>query len=779
MTKPLPIDKLRDDFDAALADGHVVVSAATGSGKSTRLPLWARERGPVLVVEPRRVACTALADYVADLAGTTVGEKVGYAIRFDQSHSEQTEIVFATPGVALRWLSESRASRFAAVMLDEFHERRWDTDLLLALLKARGDHRLVLTSATLAASRLAAYLDAPLLESEGKNFPVEVTYALTGSRDMPDRKELDARVAKAVKQALKEDPGDVLVFLPGRAEIQAAHSALSAIDAERITLHATVPRAEQRRALTPAGKQRVILATNVAETSLTIPGVTRVIDSGLERRTHQRNGRTVLTLAPISRANAEQRRGRAGRTAPGRCLRLWGDQAPLDDFTPPEVQREPLTEMMLAAAAAGAQLQALDFPDPLPEKSLAQARDSLLAMRAIDADGTITGHGRALFSLPIDTLFAHLITAMPDDRARGAMADLSAALSTRAAILRLPSGEQQRRILADWQPVPCDATTLIMALRQTPPEELRHDSKARKEARRLATQIRQRLGLPGIPEAMDFERDVLMRGALEAVPELAFVRREKRRHAMGNGYREVTIGDDTRLEEDGEAALVFDDHSVPGKRGTRQTFTVATCLAPVPLSMLVETGLGRIETGRVRLEDSRPVAVQERHYAGRIIDRRETEPEGDALRAALARLILENRLLKPVGRQLPEDIRQWHLYVALGHGEGDTPEPETWLEGRLNELGVESAADLALIEPDDLAFPGIPDWERQRFDARYPARLNIDTMQLAVHYDVARKRITVERVGGDRKTQPQRWELPAWSGWRIRFRDGSKVVDIK
>lgn len=779
MTDALPIDKLRHDFDAALAKGPVVVAAATGSGKSTRLPLWARKQGPVLVVEPRRVACTALADYVATLADTAVGRGVGYAIRFDHRYGDDSDIVFATPGVALRWLSDGTLSRFSTVILDEFHERRWDTDLLLALLRARGDHRLVLTSATLAAKPLAEYLGAPLLESEGRNFPVEVAWSAASPRDMPTRRDLAQRVSQAVRRALTQTDGDILVFLPGRGEIQDARSALSGAPAELVTLHATVPRAEQRLALVPGDKQRVILATNVAETSLTIPGVTRVIDTGLERRTHQRNGRTVLTLAPISRANAEQRRGRAGRTGPGACLRLWGEHAPLDAFTPPEVQREPLTEMMLAAAAAGEQLAALDFPDRLPEKALDQARDGLREMKALDETGRITEHGHALFGLPIDTLFAHLITAMPDDSTRGAMADLSAALSTRPPVLRLPSGEQARQQLAQWQSLPCDATTLILALRSEPPDMLRHDARARDEARRLATQIRRGLGLGALPDGIDFDRETLMRAALAAVPSLAFVRREKRRHAMGNGRREVTIGEDSRLEEDAEAALVFDDHSVPGKRGTRQTFTLGTCLAPIPLAMLIDADLGERVPGPVRLEDGRPVRVEERHYANRVIERRQHEPTGDALTAALAHLILQGRLLKPAGERLREDIRQWRLYVALGHDQGHTPDAHDWLDHRLRELGVESADDLALLEPGDLAFPGIPEWERQRFDERYPSSLTIDTMQLAVHYEVDRKRITVERTGGDRKTQPQRWELPAWQGWRIRFRDGSKVVDIK
>lgn len=779
MTQALPIDALQLDFRAALNDGSVVVAAATGSGKSTRLPLWARELGPVLVVEPRRVACTALAGYVAQLDGAEPGREIGYAIRFDHQCRDDTPVVFATPGVALRWLSEGKADRFATVILDEFHERRWDTDLLLALLKERGEHHLVLTSATLAARNLASYLDSPLLESEGKQYPVEVTYMDAEDRDMPASKGLDQRVGKAVKKALGHTDGDILVFLPGRGEIRGAEQALSGVDAEVIPLHATVSPEQQKRALYPGERRRVILATNVAETSLTIPGVTLVVDSGLERRTHQRNGRTVLSLAGISQANAEQRRGRAGRTQPGECWRLWGRNAPLDTFTPPEVQREPLTEMMLAAAAAGKRLDELVFPDALPDKALTQASESLRAMNSLDEDGRITEHGRALFALPIDTLFAHLITAMPDATTRGAMADLTAALSTRPRLLRLPTGERARRELADWQPTSCDATTLIQAVRQEPRTELSPDQKARKEARRLASQIRRSMELGDIPETLDFEREAWLQAVVEASPELAFVRRAKRRQAMGNGYREVTVGEDSRLEDDAEAALVFDDHSVPGKRGTRETFTIGTCLAPVPLTLLVDADLGETVPGDLNWRDGEPRLVTERHYANRVIDRRETRPEGATLRTALARQILADRLLQPAGETLRQDLAQWALYVELGHDSGEVPEAETWLENRLAELGVEQPEDIELVEPDDLKFAGIPDWERKRFDEKYPRTLTVDTLKLDVEYDVRRKRVTVEKTGGARKNPPQRWELPAWSGWKVRYRDGSKVVDVK
>lgn len=776
----LPIDPLAPRFREALADGHVVVAAATGSGKSTRLPLWCRESGPVLVVEPRRVACTALAHFLADGSGESVGETVGYAIRFDSAWSKDTEVLFATPGIALRWLGEGRLDGFRTVMLDEFHERRWDTDLLLALLLRRDRHRLVVTSATMAAAKLGRYLEATRLEAEGRSYPVSLHHLADDPREMPDRRGIEAGVRAGVERALRETDGDVLVFLPGRGEIEMAASALGSLDVPLIPLHAGIPSREQQAALTPGRKRRIILATNVAETSLTIPGVTAVVDSGLERRTARRNNRTVLQLAPIARSNAEQRRGRAGRVAPGRCYRLWGEQAPLAEFTPPETQREELTEMMLAARVAGEDLDSLAFPEHLPEKSLAQARERLRELGAVDGEGRLTEHGRALFSLPIDAHFAHLITAMPDTATQAAMIDLTAALTTRPPLFRLPDGGHERAVLAEWQPAACDATTLIAVLRQPPPSPLAFNRRGCEEARRLARQIRAALGLSKtIPEECDFDRERLVAAAAEAAPSLAFVRRERRREAMGNGIGEVFVSEASRLEPDSEAALVFDDHSVPGRRGTRETRTVATCLAPVSLRLLARLGLGERHAGRTVWEQGVPVVEEERHYANRVIARDRRVPEGPLLREAVCRLVLEGRLLAPAGERLKADIAQWELYVRLGHGEGEVPEPADWLLERLAVLGLEEPDDLQLIEADDLVFPGIPEWERKDFDRRFPARFSLGDLKLAVNYDVRRRRITLDRLGGTRKTQPKRWELPAWQGWTIRYREGSKVVEVR
>lgn len=776
----LPIDEHYQSFQNALENGHVVVTADTGSGKSTRLPLWASTRSPTLVIEPRRVACTALAGYLAKQQGSKPGDQVGYAIRFDARYSSTTPLIFVTPGMALRWLGQGGLDRFGTIILDEFHERRWDTDLLLALLRTIGKHRLVVTSATLAGETLSHYLDAPLIQAEGRRYPVTVGHEARESHEMPDSRKLAERVASAVRRTLAQTDGQLLVFLPGRGEINDAASALRDLSVPVQPLHAGATAEQQRAALADDGQQRVILATNVAETSLTIPGVTAVIDSGLERRTHQRNGRTVLTLAAISRAAADQRSGRAGRTSPGTALRLWGQHAPLEDRTPPEVQREELTELVLAAACTGFPVQELAFLDPLPDKSLNIALDQLQRMGAIAADGHATGHGYRLFSLPIDSFFAHLISSMPDADTQGAMVDLTAALSTRPRLFRFPNSEDQRRALGDWLPEPCDATTLINMLRQRPPAPLDTNQNARSEARALASRIRETLGLAGIPGEPLAERERLMYAILEAAPGLAFIRREKRRQAMGNDHREVLPDEASRFPEDQEAALVLDEHSTPGKRGHRQTITIATCLASIPMDWLARAGLGESQMGPVTIEDGEPRMIQERHYAGRVIERRETVPCGTPLRQALATLILRGELLAPAGEQMETDIAQWALYVGLGHSEGDVPEsPAQWLEAELERLGVEEPGDEALLEPDDLAFEGIPEWERERFDRQYPRRISLGDLVMDVSYQPSLKRITLDYRHGTRKAEPKRWELPSWQGWKVRYRRASRVVDVR
>ncbi|WP_440997055.1 helicase-related protein [Arhodomonas sp. SL1] len=782
-SNPLPIDALEGEFRDALERGPVVVTAATGSGKSTRLPVWAAERGPVLVIEPRRLAATSLAGFLAEGRGEEPGGHFGYVIRGDARHGDDSRVVFVTPGIALRWLAAGRLDGYATVILDEFHERRWDTDLLAALLHGRGDGpRLVVTSATIHGEHLARWLGGELIESPARSYPVAVHHREREPRAMPTSSKLDDRVAAAVDAALAQGPGNILVFLPGRGEIEAAARRLKGVPAEVIPLHASAPREQQRRALAPGGKRRVILATNVAETSLTVPGVTVVVDSGLERRTMRRNGRTVLALQAISRASAEQRKGRAGRTAPGTCLRLWGERAPLAEATPPEVAREDLTELVLAAACAGRAAEALDFPETPPASAVEAARERLQAIGALDGEGAVTERGHRLFVLPVDAWLAHLVVAMPDTASAGFMADLAATLSAGRGLIRVTGDADDRETLVQALGRRCDAILRVAALRGQELPGVRVDTRQRSEARRLARQLREAMGQDEPPDAGDLAEvaTTALRAAAAAMPVLVHVRRPKRREALANGYGEAFPVEESLFAGDDEAALVLDDHSVPGRRGTRQNVTLATCLAPLPLEAVAELGIAETELGAAEWTDGELVGVVRHVYAERVIREDREVLTGAAARRAAAQLILDGRLLPPAGERLADDIDAWSLYVALGYGEGEVPEPADWLAERLHALGVERGEDLELIEAEDLAFDGIPGWERDWFDRTYPREVRLTDLHMRVHYDVRRREVIAEKVSGVRKRDPQRWELPAWSGWRrVKYRRASREVEVR
>ncbi len=783
----LPIDKIKSDFTQAIKDHHLVVQAETGSGKSTRLPLWAKENGRVLVVEPRRMACTALADYVAQLDGTRLGDNVGYAIRFDSKYTPNTQIIFVTPGIALRWLSETELGDFKTIIIDEFHERRWDTDLLLALLKKKANHRLVLTSATFDSQQLSTYLGGKRLISEGRSFPVSVEYLAKKLPTMPDLSDLEVKVRSAVEKALARDNGDILVFLPGRREITSCLNTLKALHhhypkVHVIPLHAAVTKQTQQQALNPSASRKVVLATNIAETSVTIPGVTFVIDSGLERRTHQRNGRTVLGLSPISQASAEQRKGRAGRTQAGICLRLYGEFAPLEATTPPELLREELVEPMLAAASCGENLAELSFPSPPPENSLKRAHNQLIDMQAVNESGEITEHGKVLYPLPIDTLFAHLLTAMPTPELRCAMIDAVCALSQSQRLFQLPTTESGHKALKNWQAQACDISTLIALMRSKDiPEELQCDTRALAEAKVMSNKIRQTLLLPSLKDSPEFKHQALpalQHAIVLALPELVFIRRKKRRQALGNGYSEVAVGRDSRFVEDAEAAIVLDQHVIPGK-GTKQNLALATCMSPITLKQMCQWQLGDVHLDRTLMQKRKILVETHRTYAGREIEVVQSPPNRDFLPFALSELILRNKLFHGVAEKLKGELHAWKIHLILEKRSEEVPEPKEYLAKKIIELGLESVSDIELIDADDLAFNGVPDWQREHIESLYPQRLTLANLQLSIEYQLDKKTVVIERVSGIRKTAPKRWELPTWQGLKIRYKVASRVVNIQ
>ncbi len=428
---PLPIDDVLGELSAALtARSSVVLVAPPGAGKTTRVPLalldapWLGKRNKILVLEPRRIAARGAAERMAKTLAERVGDTVGLRARMVTKSGPKTRIEVITEGVFTRMiLDDPSLDGIGAVLFDEFHERSLDADLGLALAletqKAlRDDLRILVMSATLDGARIASLLDnAPIIESEGRAFPVETRYlGRDASRCIEDQ------VTDAIGRAVRSEPGSLLVFLPGQGEIKRVEERLrdSIADPAIILapLYGSMDMAAQDRAIepAPAGQRKVVLATAIAETSLTIEGVRVVIDCGLQRvpRFEPDAGVTRLETVRVSRASADQRRGRAGRTEPGVCYRLWDEPqtASLRPFTEPEIRSADLSGLLLDLAEWGvtdpATLAWLDAP---ALSAVTAAREELQAIAALDASGRITPEGRRVRALPLPPRLARMVLA--------------------------------------------------------------------------------------------------------------------------------------------------------------------------------------------------------------------------------------------------------------------------------------------------------------------------------------------------------------------------------
>jgi ATP-dependent helicase HrpB len=424
----LPIREALEPLEAALAASPcAVLVAPPGAGKTTVVPLalmdqpWAAG-GKIIVLEPRRLAARAAADRMARSLGERPGETIGYRVRMQSRVSARTRVEVVTEGVFTRMiLDDPGLEGVAAVLFDEFHERSLDADLGLALARdaqglVREDLRILVMSATLDGARVAALLgDCPVLESQGRMFPVETRYA---GRD--PRMPLEEQVARLSLRLLAEEGGSQLVFLPGQGEIRRVErligERLRDPSVDLCPLYGALDPAEQDRAIAPSpnGRRKVVLATSIAETSLTIEGVRVVIDAGLARvpRFDPSSGLTRLATVRVSRAAADQRRGRAGRTEPGVCWRAWeeAETRALPAFERPEILEADLSGLALDLARWGARdAGGLAFLDPPPAAAFAEARALLRRLQALDGQGAITPHGRALASLPLAPRLAHMV----------------------------------------------------------------------------------------------------------------------------------------------------------------------------------------------------------------------------------------------------------------------------------------------------------------------------------------------------------------------------------
>ncbi len=495
MTPDLPVADALPALLATLDAGrNAVLVAPPGAGKTTLAPLallaapW-RGDGRILLLEPRRLAARAAAARMAALRGEPVGDVVGVRTRLDDATSAATRVEVVTEGILLRRLqADPGLDGVAAVILDEVHERALDADLALAFCldlqrELRPELRLLAMSATADGARLAGLMDADIVESDGRMFPVEIRHA---ARDIATPRDLPWAMADAVRAALATLPGDILAFLPGMAEIRRTEALLAGCSALVLPLHGDLSPAEQDQALTRAAARRVVLASAIAETSLTVPGVRVVIDGGWRRapRLDAASGLTRLVTLRVSRAAADQRAGRAGREAPGVAIRLW-TTALHRGFSPydrPEILETELSSMVLDCAGWGTPPAGLRLLDQPPAGAWAAGVALLSGLGALDAAERITEAGRRMLHLGGHPRLAAMMLAADTDAERALAADIAALLEERDP-WRAPDA-------------PADIGPRLAALR-SPDGDPRADRGALARIRRTAGQYRRRLRLPG------------------------------------------------------------------------------------------------------------------------------------------------------------------------------------------------------------------------------------------------------------------------------------------
>ncbi|MBK8976480.1 MAG: ATP-dependent helicase HrpB [Planctomycetes bacterium] len=533
---PLPIDGALDEIVAALrASRRLVVTAAPGSGKTTRIPpalVDGGVDGEVVVLEPRRIAARAAARRVAAERGGAVGDEVGYQVRDDVRVSARTRIRFVTEGVLVRRLcTDPFLDGVGAVVLDEFHERHVETDLALSMLAevaatVREDLAILVTSATLDPAPLQRFLGGCAhLECGGRPHAVEVEHVddAAGARPGLSPQALAELVARGVRRALEATAaGDVLVFLPGVAEIQAAAAALADTADRRglavLPLHGALPPAEQDRALrADPGRRRVVLATNVAESSLTIDGVRAVVDTGLARVLHHDPARGIdaLRVERISRASAEQRAGRAGRLGPGYCLRLWAraEERGMPATDVPELRRADLAGPALSVRAfAGRDPAGFGWFEPPEAAALARAEELLSHLDAVDGSGRVTGIGRAMLALPLHPRLARVLVEGQHLGVRAATAAVCALLAERDPLLAEARGSAPIDLL--------DRLDRLEAARAARFDAARcRGLGLHAGAARAVDQACRRLARPGGFRIGDAEHDAVARAVLAGFPD--------------------------------------------------------------------------------------------------------------------------------------------------------------------------------------------------------------------------------------------------------------------
>ncbi|UYZ63003.1 ATP-dependent helicase HrpB [Hymenobacter weizhouensis] len=740
----LPIQEALPQLLATLVThSTAVLEAPPGAGKTTVVPLalleapW-RQDGRILVLEPRRLAARAAATRMAQLLGEPVGQTVGYRMRLESKVSAKTRIEVVTEVILTRQLQDDPALEgVAAVLFDEFHERSLQADLGLALaLDAqnvlRPDLRLLVMSATLDADRLGAWLGAPVVRSQGRMFPVETHYlspqrAAAASR-RPHEKLQDLTPV-IIREALAQHPaGDVLVFLPGLADQRRVAERLSTLPdtIDVHVLHGELPAEQQDAALRPAptGRRKVVLATSIAETSLTIEGVRMVVDGGYARvpRFEPRTGLTTLGTEPVSQAAADQRRGRAGRLGPGVCYRLWteAEHHDLPAHLAPEILTADLSPLALELALWGTQdANSLRWLDAPPAPALAQARDLLVRLEALTPTGQPTAHGRALAGLGLAPRLAHLVVR-GREIGQGATACALAALLTERDILRPADGS--------FGPPDLRLRLEALASGRAPLPGLVPDAAGVRRVREAAAVLRSRAGVAG----GTLEPDVAGLLAALAYPDRLAQRETPERVRLVSGQRATLPAEFFSQQDMFFAVAALDGLAAQPRAGLA---------APLSRAELEEHFAGQIE-GRdeVRWDEAagRVTARRLRRLGALLLaDTALPSPDADAVTAALLDAIRAAGIGRLPWSEAATQLRQRLAFLHYTFPEADTwPDvsdeallaalPE-WLAPHLG--GVRSWTELGRVDLGEALLGLLPGgWaQRQELDRLAPSHLEVPT----------------------------------------------------
>ncbi|HEY2009950.1 MAG TPA: ATP-dependent helicase HrpB [Rhizomicrobium sp.] len=711
------------------AQPNAVLVAPPGAGKTTCVPLALLGAAPmnggrILMLEPRRLAARAAATRMASLIGEPVGRTVGFRTRLESAVSFATRIEVVTTGLLVRrLLGDPGLDGISAVILDEIHERSLEADLALALCldaqaMLRPDLRLLAMSATLDGARLSAIMTAPIVESAGRMHPVEIRHA---ARDIPSARELPEAMARAVRAALAEAPGDVLAFLPGMGEIRRTEAALDGLDAAVLPLHGDLPPAAQDLALRPAQGRRVVLATAIAETSLTVPGVRIVIDGGFRRapRFDPSTGLTRLMTERVSRAAADQRAGRAGRETPGLAIRLWtaAAQRGLRPHDRPEILEAELSGLVLDCAAWGTPPGKLAFPDAPPEGPLAIARALLIDLGAMDEEGAITPLGKRMSKLGAHPRLAAMMLATEEGPMAARACDIAALLE----------GRDPLRVGLE---TPADITIRLEAIADaSAAAALGADRNAIHGIRQAARQYRARLGVGAERMAAGDPAPLIA----AAFPDRLAQRRSEAgsfRLSGGGGGRLAVTDPLAKAELLAVAALEM------------KTSPLIRMAAPLDLAALPAVLTAKVkETVETSLDpvSGTILARRQKRLGALVLEEQSAPPDAAAAATVLLEAVRRDPSRLPwneVARNLQARLKLMHALEAetwpVSDDERLIANLEDWLAPHLlglTRLGDLAALDLAAILLDRL------DWQlRSRLDRELPTHLALPGGRAAVDY---------------------------------------------